>query len=110
MATVNVTTTKLNLNEPGEITFTSATSADTIYFDFAGAGDEKLVILAKGAGKLTLKKGDAIQGVCDVEKTVTAEAAVRVDSGMFKQVTGAGKGKLKAAVNANMSVALIQLP
>lgn len=110
MATINVTTTKLDLNEPSEITFASATSSDTVYFDFAGAGDEKLVILAKGAGTLTLKKSDGIQGVVDVAKVITAEGAVRVDSGMFKQVTGTGKGKVEASVSANMSLALIQLP
>ncbi len=110
MATVNVTTTKLDLNEPAEITFASATSSDTIEFDYETAGDEKLVILAKGAGTLTLKKGNSIQGVIDVSKTVTAEAAARVDSGLFKNVYGANTGKVLGTVSANMSVALIQLP
>ncbi len=110
MAKKSVTTTKLDLNEPAEITFTSVTSSDTIQFDYEWAGDEKLVIIAKGAGTLTLMKGNSIQGVIDVAKAVTAEAAARIDAGLFKNVYGADTGKVNATVSANMSVALIQLP
>ena len=110
MANVNVKTTRLDLNTPGEIKFSSATASDTIYFDYNAAGDEKLVMLFKGAGSLTLKKGNAIQGVVNVGGTVTTEAAVRVDSGLFKNVYGSYTGKVSATVSATTNVALVQLP
>lgn len=115
MAEKKITRTILNLNEVKEVPFTSATSADDIYFDYNGAGDEKLVILANGAVKLTLKKGDSIQGVVDVEGTITTSGAVRIDSGLFKAVqtdtdTGAIKGQVHVTANSAVSVALIQLP
>ena len=110
MAAINVKTTRLDLNEPAEITFSSATSSDTIYFDYDGAGDEKLVMLFKGAATITLKKGNSIQGVVNTVGTATTEAAVRVDSGRFKDVFGSYSGKVSATVSANTSVALIQLP
>lgn len=110
MADVNVKTTKLDLNEVGEVSFSSATSSDTIYFDYDGAGDEKLVMLFKGAATVTIAKGNSIQGVVDMTGTATTEAAVRVDSGMFKNVYGSYTGKVSATVSANTSVALIQLP
>lgn len=110
MANINVKTTKLDLNDFGEVAFSSATSSDTIYFDYDGAGDEKLVMLFKGAGSATIKKGNAIQGVVNLTGTVTTEAAVRVDSGLFKNVYGSYTGKVSATVSSASSVALIQLP
>lgn len=110
MANINVTATKLNQNEVGEIDFKAATSSDTIIFDYDGAGDNKLCMIFKGAGTVTVNKGDAIQGVVDLTGTVTTEGALWVDSGMFKNVTGTNKGKVTATVSANTSVALIQLP
>lgn len=110
MATVNVTKTRLDLNEPKELVFTSATSADTITLDYNGAGDEKLVAIFKGAATIKYKKGSAIQGVVDVEQAITAEGAVRIDSGLFKQVTGTNKGKVEVTATSAVNVALIQLP
>lgn len=110
MATIYVENTKLDLNEPTEITFSSATSADTIEFNYDEAGDEKLVMLVKGTATVKLKKGDAIQGVVDIEKAITTEGAIRIDSGLFKNVTGESKGKVVATVSSAASVALIQLP
>lgn len=111
MATVNVTKTMLDLNEPGEITFTAAAANDDVVFDYDAAGDEKLVMLFKGAGTVTLNKGNAIQGTGDdITATVTAEAAVRIDSGVFKNVYGNDKGTVIAVPSAAMDVALIQLP
>lgn len=110
MSAINVTTTKLDLNEPEEITFSSATAADTIYFDYDGAGDEKLVMLFKGASNITIAKGNSIQGVVNMTGSAATEAAVRVDSGMFKNVSGSYSGKVSATVSATTQVALVQLP
>ncbi len=110
MADIKVKTTKLNQNAIGEVTFSSATSSDTIVFDYDGAGDNKLVMLFKGAGNIVVKKGDAIQGVVNLTGSTTTEGALWVDSGAFKNVTGTYKGKVTATVSANTNVALIQLP
>lgn len=110
MADIAVKTTKLNQNEVGEVTFSAATSSDTIYFDYDGSGDNKLVMLFKGAGNIVVKKGNSIQGVVDMTGSATTEAALWVDSGMFKNVFGSYTGKVSATVSANTNVALIQLP
>ena len=110
MAAVNVVTTKLDQNEIGEITFSSATAADTIYFDYDGAGDNKLVMLFKGAADIYVSKGNAIQGVVNMTGSATTEAALWVDSGMFKNVFGSYTGKVSATVSATTNVALVQLP
>lgn len=121
MATVNPENTVLDLNQMAEIEYTSASQGDTIRFDYQAVGDEKLVILVNGAATLTVKKGDSIQGVTDVVAEVTAAGAMRIDSGMFKNVDGTDAD---GAVNANkgfvivevtsaaaaIDVALIQLP
>ena len=110
MATKNVTKTVLDLNEPKEIVYTSATSSDTITLDYDGAGDEKLVAIFQGSATIKYKKGNAIQGVVDVEKAITTAGAVRIDSGLFKQVSGDNKGKVEVTATSGVSVALIQLP
>lgn len=115
MATKNITRSIVNLNEVTKIPLTSVTSADDIYFDYNGAGDEKLVILANGNVTLTLKKGNMIQGVTDVSGSVTTCGVIRVDSGLFKAAkndtdTKAVKGKVYMKSSGNATVALIQLP
>lgn len=121
MATINPNNTVLDLNQMAEIDFESASQGDSIRFNYQPVGDEKLVILAKGTGTLTIKKGDSIQGVTDVVAEVTAEGAMRIDSGMFKNVDGTdadgavneNKGFVIVEVTSASSaidVALIQLP
>lgn len=115
MATKNITRTILKLNEVTKIPLTSVTSADDVYFDYNGGGDEKLVILANGNVTLTLKKGNMIQGVTDVVGSVTTSGAIRIDSGLFKAAksdtdTKAVKGKVYLKTSGAATVALIQLP
>lgn len=110
MADKNVETTKLPLNEVTEAKFTAITSSDTAYFDYNGAGDEKLVMVFKGAATVVVKKGNSIQGVVDLTGTATTEGFLRIDSGMFKDVYGSYTGKVSATVSANTNVALVQLP
>lgn len=110
MSAVNIKTTKLNLNELGEAKFSSVAAGDTAYFDYNGAGDEKLVMVFKGAANVVVKKGNSIQGVVNLKGTATTEGYLRVDSGLFKEVYGSYTGKVSATVSATTNVALIQLP
>ena len=101
MAITNVERNKLPLNAWGTVTFIAATTAeDGVAIDFKGK-DHKTVILAQNGGSgtatVTVKAGNGIQGVNDVaEYTIAAGsiAAIRLDSGEFKQVTGTNKGNV----------------
>lgn len=54
-----------------------------------------LVINATSATKLTVKAGNGIQGVCDLELDVPVGVSlVKLESGRFKFVTGENKGKI----------------
>lgn len=111
MATTTVAAQKLDLNgATGAITFSTGTTNDLL-LDFTGA-DNKTVILLKGAGTLTLKAGNGIQGVADLALTSDATlAAFRVDSGLFKIVSGENKGYILATPSANtVTAAVVQLP
>lgn len=96
---------------------TAATSA-TDGFEFALTGkDYKTVIVALAGSSadatLTIKKGDSIQGVADVTLTVekSTMAAFTLDSGSFKNVSGANKGKVKIIPSDTaVAVSVIELP
>ena len=115
MATKNIT--KCNLTEPNKAEFVkyeSCTSADKIYLDYTGP-DEKLLVLVNGSATVKFFKGDAIQGVVDVQQTITTAGAIRLDSGLFKATktnvsTDAVKGKVRMSTSANVTVGLVQLP
>lgn len=79
--------------------------------------DERTVIIvqntATASGTVTLKAGNGIQGVCDEVCTIAASSTVLIvpESGRFKVVSGADKGKLIISASANtIKVAVIQLP
>ena len=60
-------------------------------------GDDKmiLVIVATEATTLTVKAGNGIQGVSDKVLTVpVGTSLVKLESGRFKNVSGANKGKI----------------
>ena len=113
MATTTVTPKKIDLNgATGAVTFsTVSNSGDDFLLDFTGA-DNKTVILLKGSGTLTLKAGNGIQGVTDLALTSDSTlAAFRVDSGLFKIVSGTNKGYIHAVPSATtVTVALVQHP
>lgn len=118
MARATLTPVKIaGVNEikPG-ITFTTLSDAANGGAYAAGGKDFKTVILVKGgaaAGKLTVKAGNGIQGVNDIVLDVPATnyAAFTLDSGAFKNVSGADKGKVIMIPSAaDLSVAVIELP
>ena len=115
MATKNITKCNLTeLNKAEFVKYESVTSADTIYLDYTGP-DDKLLVLVNGTATCKFFKGDAIQGVVDLEQAISTAGAIRLDSGLFKatktnETTGLVKGKVKMTVSANATVGLVQLP
>lgn len=79
--------------------------------------DERTVILVQNTatteGTVTLKAGNGIQGVNDEVCTIAPSSTVLIvpESGRFKLVSGADKGKLLITASANtITVTVIQLP
>ena len=79
--------------------------------------DERTVIAvqntASSAGTVTIKAGNGIQGVADEEFSVPASSTVFIvpESGRFKNVSGADKGKMIIKGSAaTITVAVIKLP
>jgi len=101
MAVINVIPTVVGQNENGgEVTLTAITSTtDGAVIDFKGQ-DSKIVVLIKNNGAAaqtaTIKKGDSIHGVADYAVNIAAGKtfAYSLESGKFKNVTGANKGKV----------------
>lgn len=96
--------------------FAAVDASDGAEFEMSGR-DDKIVILiqnaATSAKSVTVKAGNGIQGVVDYTEQVAASSttAIVLDSGRFKNVSGADKGKviLKGA-SADIKVAVIELP
>lgn len=79
--------------------------------------DDKYLVLIQNAGsaakKATIKHGNGIQGVCDLECEIAANSyrIVSLDSGRFKNVTGKDKGKVViTGASADVKVAVFRLP
>ena len=108
MALKKVAATTLAFNEGKELAFESITTAGAA-LEFDGS-DHKTLIIAKGAGTLTINKGNGIQGVVDATVTVTEQAGVVLESGFFKQVTGEDAGRVTVKPSAAMEIAVVKLP
>ena len=116
MAAVTITNDVLNLNEFKTLTFT-ACSVDGTMFDFTPA-DQKMVLVFQntgaGSSTVTLKAGNGLQGVNDLDAfsiPASGFAAVRLDSGSFKNVSGDNKGKVVVIPSAaTIKACAIQLP
>jgi hypothetical protein len=116
MATVAITNDALNYNEFKDLTFTAGTT-DGFLFDFQPDSSRLLIVFqntAGAAGTVTVKQGDSIQGVEDLEAYSIAASgisAIVLESGAFKNVTGALKGKVKVVPSATtIKACAIQLP
>lgn len=96
----------------------ATTAADGIEVDISNYSDHNLAFLFNNTSadtdyKVTIKKGNGLQGVTDIEKTITKgkTAGVVIESGRFKNVTGSGKGKvLVVPANAAVEMVVVALP
>lgn len=82
-----------------------------------GHRDEKMLVLIENAATspktVTVKAGNGIQGCCDIAKEIAASSYtfLALDSGRFKNVSGADKGKvIITGASADIKVAVFKLP
>ena len=115
MAKKELTPVQLNLNEFGAVTFEAGTT-DGFKIPYTWADNKILLIFTNSgtAATLTIKRGNGIQGVTDLSDYSIAQdgyAAIRLDSGWFKQVSGEDKDSVIIVPSATtISGAVIQLP
>ena len=101
MAVTYILKKNLELNEWGKCTKTAATTpTDGVAIDMSGKDFQTVIIVensGSGSATVTVKAGNGIQGVNDLAAYTLAAsevAAIRLDSGAFKNVTGDNKGKV----------------
>ncbi len=110
MAAAEVTLQKAVLN--GGVALTAAKAldgTDGAYVEFDGQ-DTKTILILTGEGKATIKAGDGIQGMADLEVDASENGtAVELDSGAFKITQGEHKGKVHITGAATVTVQAILL-
>lgn len=90
-------------------------ATDGAYFEMKERDDKYIIIVkntATAEGKVTILKGNGIQGVFDLDKTIAASstAFVVIDSGNFKHVSGDNKGKVLIKGSADtIKIAVIEM-
>lgn len=103
-------------NELGDVAFVALDGTDGGEV-VLNSRDIDTVILVKNADEsnaetFTIKQGNGVQGVADFVYSVPANTTkfIPIESGFFKNVTGADKGKVVFAGSADLSVAVISHP
>lgn len=112
MAQTLVDNLKLKFNEAGEMPeATAATSADGLAFDYTGREDGRILLILAGASTATVKAGNGLQGVEDLEVTIPSggQAVLVVESGKYVNVFGESKGKVIVAGSGLTGIG-IELP
>lgn len=119
MAVTAITLEKLKINTvdvDALATTAASVAADGFSID-ANVADHKLLLIFDNTGAspytITIKAGNGIQGVEDLTASIVAgkKAAVSIETGAFKNVSGTNKGKI-IAIPENVAVkcAAIVLP
>lgn len=88
------------------------------FFEMPKGGDKFVIGITNAAATavnktLTIKAGNALQGVNDISVTLAQNAIawITIDSGRFKNVYGDDRGKvIMTGTDANLKVKVIQLP
>lgn len=113
MAKTVITESTLALNTWGNITFTAGVKTG-VDVPATNADFKRLILVnntTTSAVDVTVKAGNGIQGVQDLETySVPANtiAAIRLDDGRFKNVSGEDNGNIVVATTAQ--VAVVELP
>ncbi len=101
MAATQITKNTLGINTWKTVTLTALTSTADGFEIAWDVHDERSVLLVQNTGSsaatVTVKAGNGIQGVKDLDAysvAAGAVAAITLDSGSFKNVTGDTKGKV----------------
>ena len=123
MAAVKINPIKLTsfntfIKETADTDFAAIDGTDGAYFVMAKGGDKYVIgiknaVSTTGNKTITIKAGNGLQGTNDISLALAKDeiAWVVLDSGKFKNVYGANKGKviLKGTDN-NLQVKVIELP
>ena len=116
MAIVKITPSKIEKwNSSGAVAFKALDATDGAYYEHTARDDRNVILVqnsASSASNLTIKQGNAIQGVADevISIPATSTVAIAIESGRFKNVSGANKGKVIFAGAATLSVAVVEMP
>lgn len=118
MAMSEIINTELLRNEAKEVE--SAVAVDAIAgasVDYTNKSDGRILLLLTNAGgaeqKATILRGDALQGVEDLEIAIPAGKTfgIVIESGKFVNVSGENKGKvIITGESADITVQAIELP
>ncbi len=120
MAVTAVTIQELSWNTfDADFAMTAATSAtDGFTVDVSAYPDQKLLVVVENTSEdtaydITVEMGDGIQAIADLTKEIAAGkvAGVAVESGKFKHINDASKGKMVIIPeNVAVKIAVIALP
>lgn len=112
-----LTNTFLAFNEAKTVNGYSELSVSGVKVDYSGAEDSKVLILFENTSAeertVTVLAGDSIQGINDLELTLSASAtsAVALESGRFMFTTGENLGcVVLKADSAGVKALVIELP
>lgn len=105
MAVTKITPTKLKHNIPGTMPVSVLVGADGMEIDFGGVDNKVLIVV--DTADIVIKAGNALQGVSDL--AVASGKCVTIESGKFKNVSGAHNGKV-FVTGATAKVLAVELP
>ena len=114
----SVTNTVLVRNEAKELEDAILVKTTGATIDYENKSCGKILLLVSNGGsaakKLTIVKGDSLQGTEDLEISVTngKTIGIVVESGKFENVSGDNKGKvvLKSEDDTSLKVQVVELP
>lgn len=117
MAATAITPTALTLNGSVALPATAALDGtDGGIIDFTGVDDKIAIIVensdSTNAETFTIKAGNALQGTVDLVESI-AKSTTKVyviESGLYKNISGANKDKVVVTGSADVKVAAILLP
>lgn len=114
--TVNEVWERNQLSSAFENLCVAVDAQDGAEFNMEGADGKYLILIQNSATApktVTLVKGNGLQGTCDHTEALAGSsyAFMSIDSGRFKNVSGADKGKvIIKGEDANVKVAVFRLP
>ena len=119
MAITSITNKKLKLNTVEAMPTAAAVDAtDGASVDYSNKSDGRILLILENAHgsaskTATIKKGNGLQGVADLEIEIAsgAKKCIVVESGKFVNVSGTNAGKvIITGSSADIKVSAIELP
>lgn len=107
MAAKTIKPEKLKFNTAGNFTTNAIDTESGNKIEFTGT-DGKILIVNTGTGAAKIQIGNGIQGVGE-ELTLAQNKCAVIESGKFKQMTGANKGYVMVN-GTNSTIVAVELP